>query len=230
MKKILLVSALAATSTFTFANDNTSTWGGFYAGANLGYGWGKTEDTLNPEAAKQDMEGMTGGFQVGHNWQLANNTVLGLETSFSLNDIKEDWSDSSTSPYSAYYGKDAIKNSGTLTAKAGYAFDKFLPYVTAGVTVAKTDHTLGCDPALVSATKGCGITYETSNSNVSVGTTVGAGLAYKANENLSTSLEYAYTNLGTDAVYLADPNSPSMDERKFKNTYGTTSLKLNYHF
>ena len=38
-------------------------WGGFYAGANLGYEWGKvTNIAINPN-------GIIGGLQAGYNWQ-----------------------------------------------------------------------------------------------------------------------------------------------------------------
>lgn len=230
MKKILMLVALSTVSGLTLASENTTNWNSFYAGANIGYGWGKTNDQLNSNASKQDLSGFTGGFQIGHNWQLNNNIVLGLETNLAFNNIKENWKDRDNNQYSPYYGKDAVKEAGSLTVKAGYAIDKFLPYVLTGVTVAKTNHEVGCDRSLVSATNGCKTQYNSSNSNISVGATVGAGVSYKVTDNLSTSLEYQYTNLGKSSVHLTDPNYPAAGEREFKTSYSTTALKLNYHF
>ena len=220
---------LTTASGLALANE-TSNWNGFYAGANLGYGWGTTQDLHNSEAAKQDLDGISGGIQFGHNWQLENNIVLGVETNLSFNNIKESWKDRDNNPYSSYYGKDSIKQAGSLTMKAGYAIDKFLPYVTAGVTIAQTDHTLGCNPSLVSATNECKTPYETSKNDIAVGPTVGMGIAYKVTDNLSAGLEYQYTNLGKSSANLVDPNKPSAAEREFKTSYSTTAFKMNYHF
>ncbi len=64
-------------------------WSGFYAGVNVGYGWGRSStvgsfndatsgELLSSTANKFDMNGVTGGGQVGYNWQRAN-WVFGLE-------------------------------------------------------------------------------------------------------------------------------------------------------
>ena len=230
MKKILILATLASLSGLTFAAGNTADWSGLYAGANAGYGWGSTNDVGNPNAKKQDIDGFSGGFQFGHNWQFNNNVVLGLEANLSFNNLKEDWKDRDNNQYSPYYGKDSVKESGSVHVKVGYAIDKFLPYVVAGVTVAKVDHELGCDRSLVTATNGCKTKYHTSNNNIAVGPTVGAGVAYKFTDKLSTGIEYLYTNLGKSSVHLTDPNYPSAGEREFKTDYSTTTLKLNYHF
>lgn len=231
MKRIVLFTMLTAVSGLTLASGNAANWNGFYAGGNLGYGWGETNDVKNAGAAKQDIDGFSGGLQAGHNWQLENNVVIGVETSLSFNDVKENWKDRDNNEFSPYYGEDAVKGAGSFTVKAGYAVDQFLPYVIAGVTVAKMDHKLGCDKSLVSATKGCKeAEYQTSQNDISFGATVGAGVSYKIADNLSTGLEYLYTDLGKSTVYLADPNYPKAGEREFKTSYSTTTLKLNYHF
>lgn len=230
MNKFLLLAVLGTASSLALANENTTNWNGFYTGANLGYGWGQTQDISNSDATKQKVNGILGGIQAGHNWQLDNNVVLGVETNLAFSNIKENWKDKNNNPYSPYYGKDAIKAAGSVTVKAGYAIDKFLPYVVAGVTVAKINRELGCDRSLVSETNGCSTQYHTSNSNIAVGPTVGVGLAYKVTDNLSTGLEYTYTNLGKSSVHLTDPNNLSASEREFKTSYSTAALKFDYHF
>jgi outer membrane immunogenic protein len=64
-------------------------WSGFYAGLNIGYGWGGSSTVANfndatsgallsSTAGKFDMNGVNGGGQIGYNWQSAN-WVFGLE-------------------------------------------------------------------------------------------------------------------------------------------------------
>ncbi len=65
-----------------------ATWTGFYWGLNLGYSWGKSDDTStltnalgfnffnNPNGT--NMNGVVGGTQIGSNWQMGN-WVVGLE-------------------------------------------------------------------------------------------------------------------------------------------------------
>lgn len=209
----------------------TSDWNGFYLGANAGYGWGHSHDKGNIDATENKIKGFSGGIQAGHNWQFENNIIVGVEATLSLNNISESWKDRDNNKYSPYYGKDAVKPAGTLNIKAGYAFDKFFPYATAGITVAKTEYTLGCDKSLVPNTLGCKkAEFETTSTNINVGANVGAGVMYKFTDDLSAGVEYIYTNLGRNSVSLNDPNYPAASERNFKTNYSTTTVRLNYHF
>ena len=67
-------------------------WSGFYAGINVGYGWGRSATTadfvdsgggalLNSSAGKFDLNGVTGGGQIGYNWQ-REMFVVGFEADF----------------------------------------------------------------------------------------------------------------------------------------------------
>lgn len=228
-KSILSAAALLFLSGNALAASEN--WEGFYTGANIGYGWGQNQDVGNSDAFKQNIDGMTGGIQAGHNWQLDNNIVLGVELGLSANGLTGDWKDRDNNQYSPYYGEDKINQSGSLNFKVGYAIDKFLPYVTAGVTVANTEHTLGCNKSLVSETTGCKTAeFNTSTSDIRAGANVGVGVMYKFNENLSGGIEYMYTNLGSSSVALSDPNYPEATERNMKTDYSTVTARLNYHF
>ena len=90
-------------------------WGGFYAGANVGYNWGKiTNNSTEPD-------GIAGGLQAGYNWQ-SGNFVLGGET-----DIQATAADDTFASY-----KFSNPWFGTLRARAGYAWKNILVYGTAG--------------------------------------------------------------------------------------------------
>jgi outer membrane immunogenic protein len=91
-------------------------WSGFYAGLNLGYGWGKVTNTgINPS-------GILGGGQVGYNWQ-SGQFVFGAETDLQASGASDTFT--------------AFKFSnpwfGTLRGRAGYAFNNFLVYGTLGL-------------------------------------------------------------------------------------------------
>lgn len=90
-------------------------WGGFYAGVNAGYEWGKiTNNTTEPS-------GIAGGLQGGYNWQNGN-FVFGGET-----DIQASAADDTFAPW-----KFSNPWFGTLRARGGYAWNNILVYGTAG--------------------------------------------------------------------------------------------------
>ena len=133
MKKIILIAAMAATSVLGAANAadlprgpapyypspapiGVYNWGGFYAGANVGYDWGKiTNTSIQPS-------GIAGGLQGGYNWQWGQ-FVAGGET-----DIQATAADDTFAPY-----KFSNPWFGTLRARAGYAMSNMLFYATAGL-------------------------------------------------------------------------------------------------
>jgi len=63
-------------------------WSGFYLGGNVGYSWGKSNDTsaftngagttLSTSIGSSNLDGVVGGGQAGYNWQVQN-WVWGLE-------------------------------------------------------------------------------------------------------------------------------------------------------
>jgi len=63
-------------------------WTGFYAGANVGYSWGRSDvtyDTFTGLASGSERlhpNGVIGGFQIGYNLQTSRNWVVGLEADF----------------------------------------------------------------------------------------------------------------------------------------------------
>src|SRR5882762_6191261 len=100
-------------------------WTGFYVGINGGYAWGSSRwsafgSNANPSG------GMVGG-TAGYNWQAAGSPwVFGLEGDLDWTNIKD----------SAVCGGVTCqtKNNwfGTVRGRVGYAWDRFMPYVTAG--------------------------------------------------------------------------------------------------
>ncbi|HEY0224738.1 MAG TPA: outer membrane protein [Pseudolabrys sp.] len=91
-------------------------WAGFYAGANVGYDWGKiTNSALEPT-------GFAGGLQAGYNFQ-SGQFVFGAET-----DIQ---ATSASDTFAAF--KFSNPWFGTVRGRAGYALNNVLFYGTLGV-------------------------------------------------------------------------------------------------
>ncbi|HZP69011.1 MAG TPA: outer membrane protein [Pseudolabrys sp.] len=67
-------------------------WTGFYAGANIGYSWGRADTDfaasnlvpfgISGFSGTQHVDGVIGGGQIGYDWQYNNQWVFGLEADF----------------------------------------------------------------------------------------------------------------------------------------------------
>ena len=113
-------------------------WNGVYLG--LHAGWANT-DIDHPGARpydlhdgnsgppRQDIEGAIYGAHLGYNWQLSSNVVLGVEADFSwLNGV-----DGAVMNGNSEKDSQGVDWMASVRGRVGYAFSRFLPYLTAGV-------------------------------------------------------------------------------------------------
>jgi len=204
MKPILLSVLLAHVLACPVLADDADvtgpfTWTGAHIGVQAGYAWGKSTGgayfppaTIPPFIGDIDPEGFIGGVSAGYNLQFDNPFVIGIEGDFNFASVDGDSSLVLTgipSPFDEASGD--LKWTASIRARAGYAIDRFLPYVTAGIAFGKYEFTpdyptfgLGPQP----------------DSKVHVGPTAGAGVEYAITDHLTTRLEYRYTNFG-NATY-----------------------------
>ena len=121
-------------------------WTGFYLGINGGGGWGQSQwDGLN----RFNISGGLIGATIGYNWQF-NRIVVGAE-----GDI--DWSaiSGTTTVYCPQGCSTRSHWLATVRGRVGYAFNRFMPYLTAGLAVGDISASLagflhkisGIDPA-----------------------------------------------------------------------------------
>jgi outer membrane immunogenic protein len=149
-----------------------NSWSGFYLGLNGGGGWGRSSwSTTNGF----DVSGGLIGGTAGYNWQ-AGSFVFGLEGDADWSNIK---------------GRTIIgcplgcqtENTwlATVRGRVGYAFDRFMPYITGGVAFgdmrARTPGFAG-----VSSTE--------------TGWAVGGGVEFAIYMNWTAKAEYLYVDLG----------------------------------
>jgi outer membrane immunogenic protein len=95
---------------------NGYSWAGPYLGGNLGYAWGKVQNSLTKPS------GFVGGAQAGYNWQMGS-WVLGLEA-----DVQATGADDTFAPW-----KFSNPWFGTVRGRVGYAFSNIMFYGTGGL-------------------------------------------------------------------------------------------------
>lgn len=162
-------------------------WAGGYLGAQIGYGWGKSTFT-NPEFSDSlKPDGFLGGLYAGYNFDAGNNVILGVDADVTYNNLK----DGSSEDFNILVvGSDTkLRWSGAVRARAGYAIDRFLPYIAGGVAFGSVKNLNYFD---------AGADYfSASQTKTLTGWTAGAGVDYAATDNLIVRLEYRYTDYGS---------------------------------
>ncbi len=229
MKRMLIgiaaVASLLATSAFaadlparTYTKapvyvEPVYNWTGFYIGGNIGYSWGRSDDTstltntagtvLFSSADKTDLNGIVGGGQIGYNWQVQS-WVWGLEADIQGTDEKGTRNFlcptgvcTPTFGVVAVFPGPAVPVAlnqkidwfGTVRARAGVLVTpKVLLYATGGLAYGEVDS---------GATIGLVPTAFPSTSSTNVGWTVGAGIEGAIGGGWTAKLEYLYVDLGT---------------------------------
>ena len=204
MKRMLLsTAAFLALMGYSEAADleaAPSVWEGPYAGLNAGYAAIPTE--LEFSLGDETAHPLTLGLQAGYNAQW-DNLVLGVEGDFNglfgdeIDMIYAGGKDTYIADYEWF---------GTLRARAGYAADATLLYITAGAAFLGMDtHVVGLD---------------ISDTETLKGWTVGAGAEMKFSDSLSGKLEYLYADFGTEQPIEADHDA----------SMHVIRAGLNYHF
>ena len=164
-------------------------WGGMYGGLHVGYGSGR--------ARNADTNGFIGGAQLGFNIQ-ADKLVFGAEADIHYTGID-------------YHGfTDAFRQkwAGSLRGRIGYAYDRFLPFLTAGVGFTSAHMKAG----------------GAKDDNVHAGYILGAGAEYMFTDRVSGVVQYLHRRDGAK-TYSVLPASRS-------TTMVTNEIRIgiNYHF
>jgi outer membrane immunogenic protein len=213
-------------------------WGGFYIGANAGYGWSNrcvdvtainALGVVDAEGCRSSGGGVVGG-QIGYRWQ-AGQFVFGLEA-------QGDWANLRNSNRSLFFTNafgfpdtwttktDAF---GLFTGQVGYAWNNVLWYVKGGAAVANQNWTL------FDGTTGLGIVQA---NRTRWGGTVGTGFEYGFAPNWSVALEYDYlwrvsnsNNYVVPAGVLIGPaGGVTAFTANTRSDANMITARINYHF
>jgi len=170
-------------------------WDGLFVGTFAGYASGSTSDPV-----EMDISGWLLGVNAGANFTLTEGVVVGV-----VGDLA--WSNISDDDFIVPPGSFDINWAGSVRGRIGYDAGAFLPYLTAGV-------------AFANATLTDSIMGDEVGTSTHVGWTVGAGVEFKATDDLSVDLAYRYSDYGAQAYGVAD----------WAFTTHQVSVGLNWHF
>lgn len=198
------------------------TWTGLYVGGHAGYGWSDFAAAPTDSYGVEQPNGFFGGGQAGFNYQFDNRLVLGIEADASFGDQK--------TGYTARFGDDdvamqfghdfEIQSFGTVRGRAGYAFDRLLPYVTGGLGWARAEMTFRNNLTVGDTVF---LDQTVADRRTFTGWTLGAGLEYAVTYNITAKAEYLYSDLGTGDFDLGTPVTTDLSLQ-------TVKLGLNYKF
>ncbi len=168
-------------------------WTGAYLGASLGgsFGNGKVTgvDFGTPYSSNPSTSGVIGGIFGGYNYQVTPNFVIGAEADISATSAEGKSSIYAAGMPSALNYRSSSSYLGTVRARAGVAFDRFLVYGTGGLAY-------GDQEVRLRDTVNGGTVKSTSNR---VGWTLGAGVEGGITQNLLARVEYLYADLGSES-------------------------------
>jgi high affinity Mn2+ porin len=191
-------------------------WTGFYLGGHVGYGGGSLGPGTNPMPYQgvvfpPSITGLIGGYEAGYNRQLTNHMVLGIEADASFMS-PVDTPRLAPAPFNS-----SIDYVSTVRGRVGYAFGRWLPYLTGGFAWGHTHVNLNDSSGNVFGTPG----------QIQTGWTAGAGVEFAVSGNWSAKLEYDYIDLSSRTYDLSRVGLPSIN---VDPNVHLVKLGLNYRF
>jgi outer membrane immunogenic protein len=206
------------------------TWTGFYIGAHAGYRWVDADltfpsvlpgDPFNPEL-NYSLDSFVGGAQVGYNFQVTPNWVVGVEGDWS-------WGNRSKTQQFDFVDLDqpvTVKAewNASLRGRLGYAWDRSLFYVTGGVAWMRVKvEALDFDAGVLDPT---GSATET---RTFTGWTAGLGYEQAFLSNWTARIEYLYADYGNERFFEGLTTSTFFPADVDLKTH-TVRAGLNYKF
>jgi outer membrane immunogenic protein len=215
-------------------------WSGLYIGGSVGYGWGNgntafsflpTSFEVGNTALDTTSKGVTGGAQIGYNWQMGA-IVAGLEADIQGSGIKS----SKQSPFFDTDGNRFIPGQflsteqklswfGTVRGRLGATVTPdLLLYATGGFAYGHVD--ASANTFFRSASQ-----YPASVSQTKAGWTVGAGAEWMFARDWSAKVEYLYLDLGNASAIGRSALLPNSEAtHTWKTRENIVRAGVNYHF
>jgi high affinity Mn2+ porin len=168
-------------------------WSGFYVGGHFGYGRGSLGPETNPLPLQgvffpHSVTGLTGGYQMGYSREFANHVVLGIEADSTFTTYLDQAALGRMPPAAFNTTLDYI---GAVRGRVGYAFGRWMPYVTGGFAWGHTRAEINDGSGAVVGH------YQT-------GWTAGLGLEFAVSGNWTAKLEYDYVDLARQTYDLTN--------------------------
>lgn len=175
-------------------------WTGFYIGGHVGYGGGSLGPGTNPRPEEgvffpPSITGLIGGYQAGYNRQFSNHVVLGIEADASFGS-PVDAPRLTPNPFDT-----TLDYVSTVRGRAGYAFGRWMPYLTGGFAWGHSHVNLNDGGGSIFADPG----------QIQTGWTAGAGVEFAVSGNWSARLEYDYIDLSRRTYDLRSFGLPNVN-------------------
>jgi outer membrane immunogenic protein len=173
-------------------------WTGVYVGAHSGYALGKWRAPgVTSDFPPTHFDGWFGGAQVGANYQLPNNWLVGAVADLSQADINLS--------QERIDGVDLnhIEQLGTFRGRVGYAFDRTLLYATGGLALGRMniiDREFGPDAVAVNPHG-----LQASDTHTLLGYGVGGGVETALLDNFTFNIEYLWLDLTPQTFLFTFP-------------------------
>ncbi|TWB03651.1 carbohydrate porin [Bradyrhizobium stylosanthis] len=194
-------------------------WTGFYVGGHFGYGDADFGRATNPFPEQgvllpHSATALSGGLQLGYNWQLAGRVVIGIEADATFPGPVDGLA-LARSPAPFHTTIDYV---GTVRGRVAYALDRLMPYVTGGVAWGHTH---------INVNDADGVTPLFPVGHYQAGWTAGLGLEYALSGNWTAKAEYEHVDLSRKTYDLSGfgLGSVNVDPR-----IHLLKLGLNYQF
>lgn len=207
---------------------------GFYGGLHAGLQTGKAKINSNYDAtfgavgahhaSRHSLEGFIGGLHLGYGKQFENNFYLGLELGGRFHGTQNGEDRVIRADANAPFGstqKVSVKNQGSLdlSIKAGYVFDRFLPYMKAGFEVSRYKADFG------GVSNGL---QSSSSSKTLKGFKAALGFDYKMTENWIFGFEYTHTFYNAFSTSQSNNVGANPTLHTVKPNSGSVLLKVGY--
>jgi outer membrane immunogenic protein len=201
-------------------------WTSCYAGGNVGGGWGEKDltDTAGfltglggPGSASLDIDGYMLGGQVGCAYQFGSGLVLGVEGYAAGGKISGSTTFAALAGSGAYKATTNFLSSGT--ARIGYAWGRWLPYVKGGAAWA------GDSYSVIDAAGA----YDAEATEDRFGWTIGTGIEWALWNDWSLNLEYDYYGFGTQNVTFTDNVGGTTGPVAIKQDIQVVKLGVSFH-
>jgi outer membrane immunogenic protein len=226
-------------------------WTGFYIGANVG--WAGSTDAVTvtgtdtgggglgtllaigsiPGIVNLNQTGFLGGGQIGYNWQVWPNWIVGIEADFQGGSAKASNAFTSLAPtVSTTYTRE-LASLGTLRARFGYLwFPSLLFYGTGGLAYGQNK--MGTAAACPTLAPPCESEASTANqiSNTSVGWILGGGAEWRFAAAWSVRAEYLFVDFGrhSETITYNYPGNTSTLTSAVREHDNIVRFGVNYMF
>ena len=246
MKKLLLATSAIAFAGSASAADMPArmavkapivaavpfTWSGCYVGGNAGYGWGR-ENFNDPIGnftpapngnLRINSAGAIVGGQLGCNYQVASNWVIGVEGMGAWTDINGNAPDLLFGTKNLSSKTEALAS---ITGRLGYTVDRVMFYGKGGGAFAR-DRYQENTPGF--ALFGLVVPPDVFTARVDrFGWTLGAGVEWAFADKWSAKLEYNHYDFGTKSVNMTDA-AGAIIPANVSQRIDTVTVGINYRF